>query len=144
MKSIHLIILAYTFWIIFQLWSCNLDNFHLVYLFLLILYWFTIFTYSPLLNYMPEKMSNSLILNQITVRNHPCIWGKKSKSVLRAILRMVKRILNLESEDLGLTPSSVILLLCDLDKLLVNALFLSINENHPCSIYLKELMLELN
>lgn len=43
---------------------------------------------------------------------------------------MVKIILSLESEELGLIPSSVILLLCNLDKPFVNAIFSSINENH--------------
>lgn len=50
---------------------------------------------------------------------------------------MVKIILSLESEELGLIPSSVILLLWNLDKPFVNAIFSSINENHLFSFLLE-------
>lgn len=58
--------------------------------------------------------------------------------------RMVKRILKLESEDLGLILSSVILLLRDLDNPFVNAIFSSVNENHLFFYLLERVNVRLN
>lgn len=87
------------------------------------------------------KFSDSELNN---CEKSPVYLRKKMQKSFKGNSRMVKRIRNLESEDLGLIPSSVILLLCDLDNPFVNAIFSSVNENHLFSYLLERVNVRLN
>lgn len=81
------------------------------------------FTYSSVLSHIPEQMANTLILKKCSCEKSLVYLRKKWKKVSKGNSRMVQGALNLKSRGLDLTPSSVILFLCDLGKLICKCHF---------------------
>lgn len=87
---------------------------------------YTIFTYSSILNHIPEHMASVLILEKCSCERSPVYLRKKIQKSFKGNPRMVKRALNLEPGGLVLLLALSFYIFVTLVNLFADAILTSI------------------